>query len=156
MTTTRAAAGERKPRAGAAGTGDAAATAAGARTAILRTNSPAQTTLYGIPNCDQVKKARAWLDVHQITYAFHDFKKKGLSAALARAWLDEAGPERIINRKGTTWRALDDGRKALVDKASGAVTLLCEAPSLVKRPVLAHGSSLTIGFDATDYQRLFP
>ena len=116
----------------------------------------AVTALYGIPNCDQVKKARAWLDAHPIDYVFHDFKKQGLSAALAHAWLDEAGAERVINRKGSTWRTLDDARKALVDKASGAATLICEQPSLVKRPVLRHNGALTIGFDADHYKTLFP
>ena len=155
--TAQRAAGERKavPRVRTgAGPGEAAGT--GAAGAKLGTDSLAHITLYGIPNCDQVKKARAWLDAHQIDYAFHDFKKQGLSIALARDWLDEAGAERVINRKGTTWRALDDVRKALVDKASGAVALVCEQPSLVKRPVLAHGGTLTIGFVADHYQRLFP
>lgn len=112
--------------------------------------------LYGIPNCDQVKQARQWLAAHRVDYTFHDFKKQGLSATLARRWLDTLGAERVINRKGTTWRGLDDARKALVDKASGAIALLTEHPSLVKRPVLEHNGTLTTGFDADRYAALFP
>ncbi len=114
-----------------------------------------QVTIYGIPNCDQVKKARSWLEAHQLEYAFHDFKKQGLSAAMARSWIDAAGIDRVINRRGTTWRALDEARKALVDKPSGAVTLVTENPSLVKRPVLECHGSLTIGFDPDTYASLF-
>ncbi len=116
----------------------------------------APVTLYGIPNCDQVKLARQWLAAHQVDYIFHDFKKQGLSAALARRWLDTLGAERVINRKGTTWRGLDDARKALVDKASGAIAVLTEHPSLVKRPVLERNRTLTTGFDAARYAALFP
>lgn len=115
----------------------------------------ASATLYGIPNCDQVKKARVWLEAHQIEYAFHDFKKQGLSAVLAGMWLDETGADRVINRKGTTWRALDDARKGLVDKASGATALICEQPSLVKRPVLEYKGTRLFGFDPDHYQSLF-
>ena len=116
-------------------------------------------TLYGIPNCDQVKKARAWLDARQLAYVFHDFKKQGLARELAVRWLDEIDSGILINRKGTTWRALDDARKALVDKGLGAspekITLLLEQPSIIKRPVLdAHGA-LTVGFSADHYTSLF-
>ena len=112
--------------------------------------------LYGIPNCDQVKKARQWLAAHQVDYTFHDFKKQGLSAALACDWLDAVGVERLINRKGTTWRGLDEARKALGDNASGAISLVTESPSLVKRPVLDCNGSITLGFDSDHYASLFP
>ena len=135
---------------------DPRASAGAVQTGAVPGRMQAPVTLYGIPHCDQVKQARQWLAAQQVDYSFHDFKKQGLSAALARRWLDAAGVERVINRKGTTWRALDDARKALVDKASGAAALVCEQPSLVKRPVLAHGGTLTIGFVADHYQRLFP
>lgn len=115
----------------------------------------APATLYGIPNCDQVKKARSWLDAHGVEHVFHDFKKQGLSATLASSWIVEAGAERVINRKGTTWRGLDDARKALADKASSAAALVSESPSLVKRPVLEHNGTLTIGFDPVVYAKLF-
>ncbi len=111
-------------------------------------------TLYGIPNCDQVKKARVWLEANHIEYVFYDFKKQGLSAALASMWLDETAADRVVNRKGTTWRALDDAQKHMVDKASGAAALICEQPSLVKRPVLEYQGTRLFGFDADHYQRL--
>ena len=116
-------------------------------------------TVYGIPNCDQVKKARNWLDVHQIDYSFHDFKKQGLSRELAKQWLEQIDAGILINRKGATWRALDDARKALVDKASGQmaekITLLLEYPSVVKRPVLDLNGAVTAGFNADHYTSLF-
>ena len=116
-------------------------------------------TLYGIPNCDQVKKARSWLTARRADYTFHDFKKQGLSAAMAQAWIAEVGAERLINRKGSTWRSLDDARKALVDKPSGAVALIVEQPSLIKRPLLrpagARVNALVVGFDPQVYAELF-
>ena len=112
--------------------------------------------LYGIPNCDQVKKARTWLEARAIPFAFHDFKKQGLPAELAQDWLERLGTDTLINRKGTTWRALPDARKALVDKASGAMVLIMEQPSLVKRPVLAWNDHLSVGFDPARYVALFP
>ena len=115
----------------------------------------ARVTIYGIPNCDQVKKALIWLEARQVSYAFHDFKKQGLSREIATSWLDQAGAEVLINRKGSTWRALDEARKALVDKASGAVALMLENPSIVKRPVLDIDGAITTGFNADHYNRLF-
>lgn len=117
-------------------------------------------TLYGIPNCDQVKKARAWLDAHQVAYTFHDFKKHGLARELSARWLAEVDSGILINRKGTTWRALDDARKALVDKGLGPSTekiaLLLEHPGVIKRPVLDIGGTITVGFAAAQYGMLFP
>ena len=115
----------------------------------------ARVTIYGIPNCDQVKKARTWLDARKVAYAFHDFKKQGLSREIATSWLDQAGAEVLINHKGSTWRALDEARKALVDKASGAVALMLENPSIVKRPVLDIDGAITTGFNADHYNTLF-
>ena len=116
-------------------------------------------TVYGIPNCDQVKKACAWLDAHQIEYVFHDIKKPGLRRELAGQWLEQIDPGILINRKGTTWRTIDDARKALVDKASGQmaekITLLLEYPSVIKRPVLDVNGAITIGFNADHYTSLF-
>ena len=115
----------------------------------------ARVTIYGIPNCDQVKKARIWLEARKVSYAFHDFKKQELSREIATSWLDQAGAEVLINRKGSTSRALDEARKALVDKASGAVALMLENPSIVKRPVLDIDGAITTGFNADHYNRLF-
>ncbi len=121
----------------------------------LQAASGTPVTVYGIPNCDQVKKARRWLAAHQVEHAFHDFKKLGLDATLAERWIATAGSARVINRKGTTWRALDDDSKALADKASGAIALVCTHPSLVKRPVLDCAGTLSIGFDPDHYATLF-
>lgn len=115
----------------------------------------ASVRLYGIQNCDQVKKARAWLEAQAVPFTFHDFKKQGLTAELAQEWLKRLGTDTLINRKGTTWRALPDARKALVDKASGAIALIVEQPSLVKRPVLAWQAHLSVGFDPEKYATLF-
>jgi arsenate reductase len=117
--------------------------------------SEGSVRLYGIPNCDQVKKARAWLKARSVPFAFHDFKKHGLPVELAQEWLKRLGTDTLINRKGTTWRALPDARKALVDKASGAIALIMEQPSLVKRPVLAWQAHLSVGFDPEKYATLF-
>jgi arsenate reductase len=124
-----------------------------ARGRVTQIDSP--VTVYGIPNCDQVRKARSWLDVHQVEHNFHDFKKQGLSTGLANKWIEDAGAERIINRKGATWRGLDDASKARADKATDAVALVCEQPSLIKRPVLEHAGKLLVGFDPEQYASLF-
>jgi arsenate reductase (glutaredoxin) len=116
-------------------------------------------TVYGIPNCDQVKKARTWLDAHQITYAFHDFKQLGLSRELAEIWFSAIDSDILINRKGSTWRALDDVRKALLDQVSGAmaekIAVVIESPSLIKRPVLDANGTITVGFKPDHYTTLF-
>ncbi len=117
--------------------------------------SEGSVRLYGIPNCDQVRKARAWLEAHDVPFVFHDFRKQGLPADLAQDWLKRLGPDTLINRKGTTWRALPDARKALVDKASGAMALIMEQPSLIKRPVLVWQAQLSVGFDPEKYTALF-
>jgi arsenate reductase (glutaredoxin) len=110
------------------------------------------TTLYGIPNCDTVKKARTWLSEHGDTHSFHDFKKQGVPAAALDRWLAAAGHEKLINRKGTAWRGLDEAtRAAVVDNASARALLLQQA-SVIKRPVVEWADgSITVGFDAADW-----
>lgn len=112
------------------------------------------TTLYGIPNCDTVKKARAWLAEHGVEYTFHDFKKQGVPEVDLDRWLAAAGWEKLVNRKGTTWRGLDEAtRNAVVDNPT-ARTLLLDHPSVIKRPVVAWAKgAITVGFDATDWQQ---
>ncbi len=107
----------------------------------------AMITLYGIPNCDTVKRARAWMDQHGLACTFHDFKKLGVPAAPLAAWCEAAGWERVLNRQGTTWRKLDaDQQVAVVDSAS-AQRLMLEQPSLVKRPVVVWSDgAITVGF----------
>lgn len=112
-------------------------------------------TLYGIPNCDTVKKARTWLDQQGIAYTFHDFKKAGINRELVVAWLRDLGWETLVNRKGTTWRALSEEQKASVVNADSATTLMLESPSVIKRPVLSHGDRTYVGFSIDHYQQIF-
>ena len=106
--------------------------------------------LYGIPNCDTVKKARAWLDARGIGYAFHDYKKDGANPETLAAWSDIAGWEALLNRRGTTFRALPDTDKANIDRAK-ALRLMEALPSLIKRPVVEHPGGLLVGFDAGEW-----
>jgi arsenate reductase len=113
-------------------------------------------TLYGIPNCDTVKKARVWLAGQQRDFTFHDFKKQGLDEATVRTWLKTLDWEVLVNKKGTTWRALPDERKAAVTNADAAVALMLENPSVIKRPVLVGaGAKAHVGFNDAMYQDIF-
>lgn len=112
-------------------------------------------TLYGIPNCDTVKKARTWLERNGIDYAFHDFKKAGLTADVIKGWLADVEWDTLVNRKGTTWRGLPEARKAAVANADSATALMLESPSVIKRPVLAHDNSTHVGFSDALYQQIF-
>lgn len=113
------------------------------------------TTLYGIPNCDTVKKARTWLADNGHAFDFHDFKKQGLGRATVAGWLEQLDWEVLVNRKGTTWRKLSDERRAqVVDKAS-ALELMLENPSVIKRPVLQGAGPLSVGFSADQYTAKF-
>jgi arsenate reductase len=104
-------------------------------------------TVYGIPNCNTVKKARTWLDEHGQLYQFHDFKKQGVPTAALDQWISTLGWERLVNRQGTTWRQLDEAAKAAVVDADGARALMLEKPSVIKRPVVAWtNGDLTVGF----------
>ena len=114
-----------------------------------------KNTLYGIPNCDTVKKARTWLADHDQAFDFHDFKKQGLDSAAVAAWLEQIDWEELVNRKGTTWRKLTDERRAAVTDKASALTLMLEQPSVVKRPVLDRGGKFSVGFSDAQYQQLF-
>lgn len=108
--------------------------------------------LYGIPNCDSVRKARAWLEVAGVAYRFHDLRKLGVPADALAAWLVAVGWERLLNRQGTTWRQLDAAARSGVIDAAGAAALMREQPSLIKRPVVAWpGGAITVGFDPAAY-----
>ncbi|RYF38710.1 MAG: ArsC family reductase [Comamonadaceae bacterium] len=109
--------------------------------------------LYGIPNCDTVKRARAWLDDHALAYRFHDFKKDGVPEAELDRWLATPGWETVVNRRGTTWRRLDDATRDSVVDASSARAVLIANASLIKRPVVswAPGTPATVGFDAASW-----
>ena len=112
------------------------------------------TTLYGIPNCDTVKRARAWLAGQGIAHEFHDFKKAGVPEARLDAWLATVGWETLLNRKGTMWRRLDDATRAAVTGADQARALMLAQPSVIKRPVVDWpDGSTTVGFDADEFAR---
>ena len=106
--------------------------------------------LYGIPNCDTVKKARAWLDGRGIAYAFHDYKKSGADAAKLAVWCDAQGWETVLNRTGTTFKALPEADRTGLTQAT-AITLMLAQPSMIKRPVVEHASGLLIGFKPVEW-----
>ncbi len=112
-------------------------------------------TLYGIPNCTTVKKARDWLAEHQIAYVFHDFKKQGVGPELIAAWLAEVELDTLLNRKGTSWRGLAPERKAAIVDQASAIAAMIELPSLIKRPVLNIGGHAHVGFSDGIYQQIF-
>ncbi|MBN3726031.1 arsenate reductase [Burkholderia sp. Ac-20379] len=114
------------------------------------------TVVYGIPNCDTVKKARVWLDEHGVAFDFHDFKKAGLTAAIVKGWLKDVPLDVLVNRRGTTWRGLPDDVKASADSEAGAIALMLEKPSVIKRPVLVvDGRVKSVGFVSDQYAALF-
>ena len=113
----------------------------------------AEPTLYGIRNCDTVKKARAWLDRRGVQYRFHDYKSAGIDMAQLRRWCEELGWEALLNRAGTTFRKLPPGEKQSLDESS-AMALMLAQPSVVKRPVLELGNRIVVGFDPQLYQSL--
>ncbi|MBL8310217.1 MAG: ArsC family reductase [Burkholderiales bacterium] len=105
------------------------------------------TSVYGIPNCDSVKKARKLLDGRGVAYVFHDYRKQGVPDALLRRWVQAKGWEALLNRKGTTWRTLDNPTKASVTDAETAIAVMRTHPSTIKRPVVVSGATLVVGFD---------
>jgi len=115
---------------------------------------PAMITMYGIPNCDTIKKARKWLDDHGVAYAFHDYRKDGVDEGRLRIWVSEHGWETLLNRAGTTFRKLPDHQKQDIDEEK-AITLMLANPSMIKRPVLDLGARRLVGFKAENYSTLF-
>lgn len=110
--------------------------------------------LYGIPNCDTVKKARTWLDAHGIAYAFHDYKKAGADPAKIAGWIGKAGLDRVLNKAGTTFKKLPDAAKADLD-ADRATALMVEHPSCIKRPIVEHDCGLLVGFKPEEWATAF-
>jgi arsenate reductase len=108
--------------------------------------------VYGIKNCDTVKKARRWLDERSVGYRFHDVRTDGLGEATLGAWCDAVGWEALLNRKGTTWRKLPDAEKH-ISTTLDAVRLMLAHPTLIKRPVLVSGDTVLVGFDEALYQQ---
>ena len=116
--------------------------------------SSPRVTLYGIKNCDTMKKARAWLDGRGVAFAFHDYKVAGIARETLIAWVRIAGWEALLNRAGTTFRKLADKDKEGVDEAK-AIALMLAQPSLIKRPVLDVSGKLLVGFKPAEYERIF-
>jgi Spx/MgsR family transcriptional regulator len=111
--------------------------------------------IYGIPNCDTMKKARRWLDDNGVAYSVHDYKKLGVPEKDLRRWVKQAGWEALLNRRGTTWRRLDESVRNGIDTAS-AIRIMLEHPAIIKRPVVESGRTLLIGFDQNEFQKLLP
>jgi Spx/MgsR family transcriptional regulator len=112
------------------------------------------TTLYGIKNCDTIKKARKWLTDNGIEYKFHDVRADGLDLASIDSWLEQADWETVLNRRGTTWRKLDSSVQESTNRENVSALLL-EHPAMIKRPVLDRDGTITIGFKAENYQSIF-
>lgn len=111
-------------------------------------------TLYGIPNCDTVKKARTWLDAAGVAYSFHDFRKDGLDPAKLQGWIEDIGWEKLLNKAGTTFRKLPDADKAGLDAAK-AKALMLDQPAMIKRPVVEAAGTVSVGFSADEWQTRF-
>ncbi|MDQ6988536.1 MAG: ArsC family reductase [Mariprofundaceae bacterium] len=110
-------------------------------------------TMYGIPNCNNIKKARDWLDAQHIPFHFHHYKKEGIDANTLQAWCADVGWQVLLNQRGTTWRKLSDAEKADINQDK-AIQLMCNAPSMIKRPVLQlENKRIVVGFSAENYQK---
>ncbi len=112
-----------------------------------------KTIIYGIKNCDTMKKARAWLDSNGVSYDFHDYKTSGVDRKTLERWVNAAGWETLLNRAGTTFRKLPEQQKANLTRAK-AIELMLEQPSMIKRPVLERGKTLLVGFSPDRYSSL--
>ena len=120
---------------------------------MMRPMGTQRITLYGIPNCDTVKKARAWLAAQGIEHQFHDFKKQGVPEQPLDAWIAAVGWQALVNTRGTTWRKLDDSTRAGVHDAAAARALMLTQPSVIKRPVVEwDDTQVTVGFDENTWQ----
>jgi arsenate reductase len=112
------------------------------------------TTIYGIKNCDTMKRARAWLDVHKVAHSFHDYKAAGIDKPTLEGWAKKVGWEVLLNRAGTTFKKLPEADKGgLTEKK--AIALMLAQPSMIKRPVLEAKDKLTVGFKPEEYKKLF-
>lgn len=113
-------------------------------------------TMYGIKNCDTIKKARRWLESNHIDYQFHDYRADGLTDELLRSFINELGWEALLNTRGTTWRKLDEAQRASIDNADAAAALMREMPAMIKRPLLcAPGKPMLLGFNESSYEKFF-
>ena len=112
------------------------------------------TIVYGIKNCDSVRNAKSWLIENNIEFSFHDFRKNGLEEQIAARWIRKVQWDSLLNRRGITWRGIDQKTKDQIDKVT-IVNFLCNHPIVIKRPILEHGELLLVGFNETNYQKLF-
>ena len=110
-------------------------------------------TMYGIPNCDTIKKARKWLEANSVDYQFHDYRKNGLKAKQLKQWSKELCWEILLNRRGTTWRKLPEAAREAINEES-AIALMLEHPAMIKRPLLDTGKTRIIGFREEEYSEL--
>jgi len=113
------------------------------------------TTIFGIKNCDTVKKALKWLDATSVNYVFRDFRKDGLEARDVKSWLQELGADTLVNKRSTSWKALSDEDKDNLNNEAELIRLILEAPTLIKRPLLLHNGSAYVGFKADQYSTIF-
>ncbi|HEY5084010.1 MAG TPA: ArsC family reductase [Rhizomicrobium sp.] len=111
-------------------------------------------TIYGIKNCDTIKKARAWMEAHKVAYSFHDYKAAGIDKPTLEGWAKKVGWEVLLNRAGTTFKKLPEADKQGLSEKK-AIALMLAQPSMIKRPVLEAKSKLTVGFKPEEYQKLF-
>jgi len=112
------------------------------------------TTMYGIPNCDTIKKARKWLEAEGIEYQFHDYRKQGINSELVKEFCASLGWENVLNKRGTTYRQLSQEQKNSLTEQN-AIELLVEHPAMIKRPILNHNGQLHLGFKADSYSAIF-
>jgi len=110
--------------------------------------------MYGIPNCGSIKKARQWLDEHDVSYTFHDVKKEGVSEAQLADWMRQVPWSRLLNKQSLTWRKLDSEEKQDLNQAK-AIPLLSHYPTMIKRPVLIHIAGIEVGFNSQRYEVVF-
>jgi arsenate reductase (glutaredoxin) len=111
-------------------------------------------TIYGIPNCDTMKKAITWLNSNKLAFVFHDYKKEGVSKAKLEAWCKQAGWEVLLNKKSTTWRELPEAEQQKVTNQTAAIKLMMTHTSIIKRPVLEYPKGLLVGFKEAEYSTL--
>ncbi len=111
--------------------------------------------LYGIPNCNTVKKARTWLEEHKVNYTFHDYKKAGITEAKLKEWIARTSWQTLVNKQGKTWRQLDKSVQEKVTDEKSAIKLMLEKNSVIKRPVTETEKGIVVGFDETVYQKSF-
>ena len=111
--------------------------------------------LYGIPNCDTVKKTITWLKEHSINFEMHDYKKLGITKQKLKEWVKQVGVEKLLNKKSATWRALTPEQQSAIIIQKEAINLMVEKPSIIKRPVIETGNKLVVGFDKDEYEQTF-